>query len=275
MAFQELNFETLNVQLDGAVARIELHRPNKANAINATMWQELRMVMHWLDATDQARVGIISGSGRYFTAGIDLKMLDDLRRFAHESCQGRAGEKLRLSILELQGTITAIEHCRKPVIASIHAACIGGGIDLISACDLRYCSAQASFSIKEVDVGLTADVGTLQRLPKLIGEGMARELAYTARPVDGREAEEIRLVNRCYSDKETLDRAVNDMACTIASKSPLAIRGTKEMITYARDHSVMDGLNYIATWNAAMLLSSDLDEALAALKERRAPAFRD
>lgn len=271
----EMIFETLNVRLDGAVARIELHRPDKANAINAVMWRELRDAMRWLDSTDQARVGIISGAGRYFTAGIDLEMLDDLRRFTREECRGRAGEKLRLSILELQDTITAVERCRKPVIASVHAACVGGGIDLISACDLRYCSEQAWFSVKEVDVGLTADVGTLQRLPKLIGDGMARELSYTARRVDGHEAQQISLVNRCYADKEALDRAVDDIAREIASKSPLAIRGTKEMITYVRDHSVEDGLNYIATWNAAMLLSRDLDEALAAAKERRPPVYRD
>ncbi|RJF95428.1 crotonase/enoyl-CoA hydratase family protein [Noviherbaspirillum saxi] len=275
MALQDLNFETLHVRLDGALARIELHRPDKANAINAKMWRELREAMHWLDRTDEARVGIISGAGRFFTAGIDLEMLDDLRRFTREECRGRAGEKLRLSILELQDTITAVERCRKPVIASVHAACIGGGIDLISACDLRYCSEQAWFSVKEVDVGLVADVGTLQRLPKLVGEGMARELSYTARRVDGCEAEQIRLVNRCYADKDALDRAVDDIARDIAAKSPLAIRGTKEMITYVRDHPVADGLNYIATWNAAMLLSNDLDEALAAVKERRVAVFRD
>lgn len=275
MASQNLDLETLHVRLDGAVARIELHRPDKANAINAKMWYELRETMHWLDRTDEARVGIIVGAGRYFTAGIDLEMLDDLRRFTREECRGRAGERLRLSILDLQDTITAVERCRKPVIASVHAACLGGGIDLISACDLRYCSEQAWFSVKEVDVGLVADVGTLQRLPKLVGEGMARELSYTARRVDGREAEQIRLVNRCYADKDALDRGVDEIARDIAAKSPLAVRGTKEMITYVRDHSVADGLNYIATWNAAMLLSNDLDEALTAAKERRVPVFRD
>jgi enoyl-CoA hydratase len=275
MTTQNLNFQTVKVDLDGPIARIELHRPDKANAINDQMWSELRQAMVWLDETPQARVGIITGAGRYFTAGIDIAMLDDLRRFAQEDCPGRAGEKLRLSILNLQDTITAVEQCRKPVIASVHGPCIGGGIDLISACDLRYCSAQAWFSVKEVDVGLTADVGTLQRLPKLIGEGMARELAYTARHVDGLEAHEIRLVNRCYPTVAELNDAVNLIAAGIAAKSPLAIRGTKEMITYVRDHSVADGLNYIATWNAAMLLSTDLDEALSAFKAGRAPVYRD
>ena len=268
-------YQTLKVSLDGAVAMIELHRPAKSNAIDAAMWAELREAMHWLDSTPQARIGIISGAGRNFCAGIDLSMLEDLKRFEREACRGRAGEQLRLSILELQETINAVEHCHKPVIAAVHGACVGGGIDLISACDLRYCSEDAWFSVKEVDVGLTADVGTLQRLPKLLGEGLARELAYTARRVDGREAEAIRLVNRCYPDVTALQEAVLRTAREIAGKSPLAVRGTKEMITYVRDHSVADSLNYIATWNAAMLLSEDLEEALAAARERRQPVFRD
>lgn len=155
------------------------------------------------------------------------------------------------------------------------AACVGGGIDLVTCCDMRYCSAEAYFSVKEIDVGMTADVGTLQRLPLLIGEGMARELAYTGREVKGPEAREIRLVNRCYDSPEALRSGVAELAATIAAKPPLSIRGCKEMITYVRDHSVADGLNYIATWNAAMLMSSDLEEAFAAGREKRAPVYRD
>ncbi len=161
------------------------------------------------------------------------------------------------------------------MIAAIHGACVGGGIDLICACDLRYCSADAFFSVKEIDVGLTADVGTLQRLPRLVGEGAARELAYTGRKVSGAEAKELRLVNQCYPDREALMAAMRELAGSLAAKPPLALRGCKEMITYARDHTVADGLNYVATWNAAMLLSTDLDEALAAGREKRAAKFRD
>jgi len=178
-------------------------------------------------------------------------------------------------ILDLQDTLSSIERCRKPVIAAIHGACVGGGIDLICACDLRYCSADAVFSVKEIDVGLTADVGTLQRLPRLIGEGAARELAYTGRKVGGEEAKELRLVNQCYPDRDSLMRAMRELAATLAAKPPLALRGCKEMITYARDHTVADGLNYVATWNAAMLLSTDLEEALASGKEKRPAKFRD
>jgi enoyl-CoA hydratase len=140
---------------------------------------------------------------------------------------------------------------------------------------MRYCSGDAAFSIKEIDVGMTADVGTLQRLPKLIGEGMVRELAYTGRSVAGAEAKEIGLVNHCYGSPGELFAGTAKLAAAIAKKSPLSIRGIKEMITYARDHSVADGLNYVATWNAAMLMSEDLAEALAAARDKREAKFRD
>lgn len=270
-----MNFETLDVRTDGAVVTVSLNRPDKANAMNGTMWQELREAMHRLDETPGARVVVLRGAGRHFTAGIDLALLEAMSEALGARCAGRAREALRRTILDFQDVITSVERCRKPVIAAIHGACIGGGVDLVTACDMRYCSSQATFSIREIDVGLTADVGTLQRLPRLIGEGMARELAYTGRTVTGQEAREIRLVNRCFDDADALFRAVNELAATIAAKSPLSIRGTKEMITYARDHSTADALNYVATWNASMLVSADLEEALSALSEKRAPVFDD
>ena len=268
-------FTTLKVTLENHVARIELNRPDKANAMELAMWHELREAMRWLDATPAARVAVISGAGRHFTSGIDLSMLAGLQDSVADECGARSREKLRLIILELQEALTAIERCRKPVIAEIHGACVGGGIDLITACDMRYCSADAVFSVKEIDVGMTADVGTLQRLPKLVGDGLARELAYTGRNVKGEEAQSMRLVNRCFATREELSSGVAQIAGSIAAKSPISIRGCKEMITYARDHSVADGLNYIATWNAAMLMSDDLGETLAAAKEKRKPEFRD
>lgn len=268
-------FSTLAVRLDGAVAWISLNRPDKANAMSAPMWPELKAAMAWLDETPAARVGVITGAGRYFTAGIDLAMLVEMKQSVADPCDGRQGEKLRRTILEIQDTITAVERCRKPVIAAVNGPCIGGGIDLITACCMRYCTEDAWFSVKEVDVGLAADVGTLQRLPKVIGEGLARELAYTARKVTATEAAAMHLINRVYPDIDALNQGVGAIAADIASKSPLAVRGTKEMITYVRDHSVADGLNYIATWNAAMLLSDDLAEALAAFQEKRPASFRD
>ena len=270
-----MEFQTLKVALTDQVASIELNRPERANAMELRMWTELRDAMRWLDETAAARVGVISGAGKHFTAGIDLGMLAGMRSQIRDDCDGRAREKLRRVILDLQDTLSSIERCRKPVIAAIHGACVGGGIDLICACDLRYCSADAFFSVKEIDVGLTADVGTLQRLPRLVGEGPARELAYTGRRVGGAEAKELRLVSQCYPDRETLMAAMRELAATLAAKPPLALRGCKEMITYARDHTVADGLNYVATWNAAMLLSTDLEEAMAAGKEKRTPKFRD
>ena len=169
-----MNLETIAIHQDGHVARIELNRPEKSNAFNESMWQELRTAMQWADRTESVRVAILSGAGRNFCSGIDLSILQALQGFGSEECRGRGAEQLRQMILD---------RCRKPVIARIHGACVGGAIDVVSACDMRYCSADAYFSVKEVDVGLTADVGTLQRLPKLIGEGMARELAYTARQI--------------------------------------------------------------------------------------------
>ena len=269
------HFETLTVALSGGIARVQLNRADKANAMSLAMWHEIREAFTWIDAEPRARVAILSGAGKHFTAGIDLSLLGGIHADIADTCDGRQGEKLRRMILDLQDTLTSLERCRKPVLAAIHGACVGGGIDLICACDMRYCSADASFSVKEVDVGMTADVGTLQRLPRLIGEGMARELAYTARRFDGKEAHAIGLVNRCYADAAELQAGVGALARCIADKSPLAVRGSKEMISYTRDHSVADGLNYIATWNAAMLLSDDLGEAMAAARAKRPAKFRD
>lgn len=190
-------------------------------------------------------------------------------------CDGRTREALRRVILDLQDTLTSLERCRKPVLAAIHGGCIGGGIDLVTCADMRYASSDAYFTIKEIDIGMTADVGTLQRLPKLVGEGIVRELAYTGRKFDAQEAKEMGLVNRVFESREALYAGVHEIAATIAAKSPLSIRGTKEMITYARDHSVADSLNYIATWNAAMLMSQDLTEAMMSNMAKKAPSFKD
>ena len=272
-----LNFETLSLHLEHHVATVQLNRPDKANAMNAAMWQDIRKAFDWVDNTAEARVAVLQGQGKLFCAGIDLQMMAGILRplQADGDCDARHREALRRMILDMQDTLTSLERCRKPVLAAIHGACVGGGIDLITCADMRYASADAFFTIKEIDLGMTADVGTLQRLPRLVGEGMARELAYTGRKVDAEEARQIGLVNRVCATREALYAGVLDIARTIAAKSPLAIRGTKEMITYARDHSVADGLNYIATWNAAMLMSQDLTEAMAANAGQRPPIFKN
>jgi 2,4-dienoyl-CoA reductase (NADPH2) len=268
-------FETLTVSLVDHIATITLNRPDKANAMNLAMWHEIRQAFKWVDATPEARVAILQGEGKAFTSGIDLQMMMGMGDQIQNDCEARTRENLRQVILDLQDTLTSLERCRKPVLAAIHGACIGGGIDLITCADMRYCSSDASFSIKEIDIGMTADVGTLQRLPKLIGEGMARELAYTGRKFDATEALAMRLVNRVFDSRDALQVGVRELAASIAAKSPLSIRGVKEMITYARDHSVADGLNYVATWNAAMLLSNDLQESMMANMGKRKPEFKD
>ena len=270
-----MQFETLSVSLEDHIATVRLNRPEKANAMNAAMWQEIRRAFQWVDETPEARVAVLQGEGKLFTAGIDLQMMMGLGQEIQNECQGRTREALRRMILDMQDTLTSLERCRKPVLAAIHGACVGGGIDLVTCADMRYCSADAYFTIKEIDIGMTADVGTLQRLPRLVGEGIARELAYTGRNFAAEEARQIGLVNRLFESREALYAGVREIAATIAAKSPLSIRGTKEMITYARDHSVADSLNYIATWNAAMLMSQDLTEAMMSNMAKKAPSFKD
>lgn len=173
----------------------------------------------------------------------------------------------------MQSAVTALEECRKPVIVSIHGACIGGGIDIITACDIRYCTDDAVFSVKEVDVGLTADLGTLQRLPAIVGYGNAVELALTARKFSGSEAKGLGLVSRVFGSKDDLDDFVAHIAEEIAAKSPLAVTGTKAVLLKSKDLSLDQGLDYVATWNSSMLLSDDLKEATSAFFQKRKPVF--
>lgn len=270
-----MEFETVAITLEANIATVRLMRPDKANAMNLTMWHDIRRAFEWVDAHPEARVAVLEGEGNNFTSGIDLKMMADMGPMIANDCEGRMRESLRRLVLDLQDTLTSLERCRKPVLAAVHGACIGGGIDLISCADMRYCSAEAYFSVKEIDIGMVADVGTLQRLPKLVGDGIARELVYTGRSVDAAEAKDIRLVNRVFGSRDELRAGVQAIAATIAAKSPLSIRGAKEMMLYARDHTVADGLNYVATWNAAMLMSDDLQRAMLAGRSGQPPAFKD
>jgi len=266
---------TLAVTAADGIADIRLNRPERANALNESMWQELRTAFRWADATDAVRVVVLSGAGRHFCAGIDLSMLAGLAETVAHTDPARGREALRHLILDLQDCLSSIERCRKPVLAAIHGACVGGAVDMIACCDMRYAVVEAQFSVREIDIGMTADVGSLQRLPRIVPDGIVRELAYTGRTVDGTEAQAIGLVNRAFDSPEALMAGVREIASVIAGKSPLAIRGTKEMLNYGRDHSVADGLNYVATWNAAMLMSADLDEAVTAPREKRKPKFVD
>jgi enoyl-CoA hydratase len=257
------SYSTLSIELNNRIATVYLNRPNKANAMNQAMWSELELCFNWLDAEPSVRVVILAGQGKHFCAGLDLSVFAEIAAMQTKEA-ARKAEALRRTILAMQANLTAIERCRKPVLAAIHYTCVGGAIDMISCCDMRYCTADAYFSIKEIDLGMTADVGTLQRLPQLIGQGMLRELAYTGRKLAADEALALGLVNRVYGDREQMLQAVTAIAASIASKSPLAIRGTKEMLLYARDHSVADSLNYIATWNGGMLSQIDVMASIEA-----------
>ena len=273
MNFPELG--AIRLRLDDGVLEASLDRADKSNALDDALWQELRRLFEWADATPAVRVVILAGAGRHFCAGIDLAMLGSIQqRIAHPD-GARSREALRRLILDLQDCLSAIERCRKPVLAAIQGACVGGALDLVTCCDMRYAAEDAVFSIKEIDLGMVADVGTLQRLPRLVGDGIARELAYTGRTVDAAEAGKIGLVNRVFASSEALTAGVRDIAASIAAKSPLATRGLKEVMNYSREHSIADGLNYVATWNAALLLSGDLGECIAAQREKRAPNFAD
>jgi len=268
--------DTVAISQHGKVAVVSLNRPEKANAMNWQLWQDIRSAMQWADRTPEVRAVVLQGEGKHFTSGIDLTMMMGLQGQIKDDCDGRMREKLRQLILELQDTLTSLERCRKPVLAAIHNGCVGGGVDLICCADMRYASADAYFTIKEIDIGMVADVGTLQRLPKLLGnQGLVRELAYTGRKVDADEAQRIGLVNRVFDSREALQAGVMAIAQDIAAKSPLSIRGTKEILNYTRDHSVADGLNHIATWNAAMLMSQDLMAAMMASMAKQTPEFKD
>jgi enoyl-CoA hydratase len=268
------DYQAFRVELTGKIAHVQINRPEKRNAMNSAFWSEIIEIFEWADRTDEVRVVVLSGAGEHFSSGIDLNLLAQAAALVGKDV-GRSAEALRRKILDLQSSFTAVDRCRKPVLAAIQGYCLGGAIDLVSACDMRYASRDAKFSIKEIDMGMAADVGTLQRLPRIIGDGMMRELAFTGRMVDGDEAQRIGLVNRVYEDRDSLLAGVMQLAAEIASKSPIAIRGTKEMIRYMRDHRVDDGLEYIATWNAAMLQSADLRVAMAAHMSKQAPEFAD
>lgn len=269
------HYDTLTLDLQQQIATVTLNRPDKANAMNAPMWAELELCFDWLDAEPSVRVVVLAGAGKHFCSGLDLNVFTGILAEAGEMEPCRRVEALRRKLLTMQGNLTAIERCRKPVLAAIHYTCIGGAIDMISCCDMRYCSEDAFFSIKEIDLGMTADVGTLQRLPHLIGQGLVRELAYTGRTVAAGEAKAMGLVNQVFADQASMMNGVMDIARQIAAKSPLAIRGIKEMLLYSRDHSVADGLNHIATWNAGMLSADDVMQSVAANAAGKTPIFED
>lgn len=262
------------VTRDGPIAVLSMNRPDKANGMTPDFWADLPRIMDELGGDPTVRVAIIRGEGKHFTGGMDLAAFANLGALFKEE-PGRAAYAMRDLILKLQDAFNAVERARFPVIAAVHGACIGAGIDLITACDLRIAAESAYFSIEEIHIGMAADVGTLQRLPKLIAPAVAAELAYTGRRFDAGEARAIGLVSQVLPDREPLDSAALDLAKSIAAKSPLAIAGIKRNLAYARDHSVADGLDYVATWNAGMLRPQELMSAIQAKMAKAEASFAD
>ncbi|WP_150629566.1 crotonase/enoyl-CoA hydratase family protein, partial [Pseudomonas fluorescens] len=197
------DYQAFQVELNGNIAHVQINRPEKVNAMNAAFWSEIIDIFQWIDETDAVRVVVLSGAGKHFSAGIDLMLLASVANEMGKDV-GRNARMLRRKILQMQASFTAVDQCRKPVLAAVQGYCIGGAIDLIAACDMRYAAEDAQFSIKEIDIGMAADVGTLQRLPRIIGDGMLRELAYTGRSFGAEEARGMGLVNRIYSDAASL-----------------------------------------------------------------------
>jgi enoyl-CoA hydratase len=269
-------YTTLEVSLDGPIAHVRLCRPNELNTMNRAFWGELPQALLAIDAEAKARVVVLSSTGKHFTAGMDLSVFAGAGVTPTGSAEiGRVREALRHSVFALQETFNVIERIRVPVLAAIQGGCIGGGIDMVSACDARYCTDDAFFCIQEINIGMVADLGTLQRLPKIIPSGMARELAYTGRRLPAARAKQIGLVNDTFADHAALMQGVLQVAGEIAERSPLAVCGSKAMLNYARDHSVQDGLNYIATWQTGMFQSADMLECFAAKAEKRKPEFEN
>ncbi|WP_374466947.1 crotonase/enoyl-CoA hydratase family protein [Ferrovibrio sp.] len=268
-------YATFDFTVENHIARITFNRPDKANAMVLPFWQEMVDVFAEIEDRPEIRAVVISSTGKHFTGGLDLSAFANIAGEMMQGDRGRVGEQMRRTVAEMQETFAVIDRCRVPVLAAIQGGCIGGGVDLISACDMRYCTNDAWFCIQEINIGMTADVGTLQRLPNLMPSGLVRELAYTGRRMAADEAFRCGLVNATYATQDEMLAAVLEVARTIASKSPLAVHGSKEMLNYTRDHDTADALNYMQVWQAGMFLSIDLMEQMQANQQKREAKFAD
>jgi enoyl-CoA hydratase/carnithine racemase len=265
--------ERIAIEREGGVAHVELAREDKLNAMDAEMFTAIGEAFRSLGADPSVRAILLSGRGRHFTAGLDLLYAGS--QFPPAADPGRATEARLRHILWLQDCFTAAEEARPPVIAAIHGGCIGAGVDLAAACDIRLAAADAYFQVAEVDVAITADLGTLQRLGRLIPEGIVREMAYTGRRMEADEALGLGLVNRIAPDRAAVVAAGLDLARAIARKSPLAVAGAKMSLNYSRGRTVEEGLRHVAMWNAGALVSADLAAAAQARLAKTEPKFDD
>lgn len=266
-------YRCFDVDLTEGVAHLRLNRPDELNTMVREFWTELPEIVTGISDSASARVIVISSTGKHFSAGMDLSVFAEQPHVGAEP--GRRQAALRSMVRLLQWTNTSLEKARVPVLVAVQGGCIGGAVDLVTAADCRYASADAFFTVQEISVGMTADVGTLQRLGKVIPEGVARELAYTGRRMSAQRAYEVGLVQGVYDDHQALVEGVLETAKEIASKSPLAIWGTKVAMNYARDHSVEDSLDQIATWQAGMFQPADLMESFTAKAENRPASYDD
>ncbi|HZU79098.1 MAG TPA: crotonase/enoyl-CoA hydratase family protein [Acidimicrobiales bacterium] len=275
----------LSLERQGHVAWVWLDRPEARNAMGPAFWSELPAVMAEVGADPDVRVVVLAARGPHFSVGLDLKAMAGLLTGGPPSGDasggggGRASSAARAvaaraGVLQMQRSVTAVAECPKPVVAAVHGYCIGGGVDVISACDIRLASADAVFSVRETKVAIVADLGSLQRLPRIIGSGHVAELAYTGKDIPAERAAQIGLVNDVLPDLDALHKAAQELAEEIAANSPLAVQGTKAVLQACADRSVAEGLDYVATWNAGFLQSDDLVEAMTAFMEKRPPNFR-
>ncbi len=264
--------QVFRIERDGHVATLWLDNPERRNAMGPAFWDGLPAIMQELSDDPGVRAVVVAAKGPHFTTGLDLKAFGaGVGGEGASEAARRWG--LRRTIKRMQGSITAVADCAKPVIAAVHGYCIGGGIDLITACDVRLAAADAVFSVRETKIAIVADVGTLQRLPGIVGDGHVAELAFTGKDISAARAKEIGLVNDVLPDAEAVAAAARAMAAEIAANSPLAVQGTKAVLRAARAQRVAQGLDYVAVWNSAFFPSNDLMEAMAAFVEKRPPRF--
>ena len=271
-------YKSFTVDVADHVASLVLSRPDELNTMSRDFWVELGEVLEEINKNSEVRVVVMSSTGKHFCAGMDLSAFSngvDNIPDGKKPDHARIGEAVYRVAKELQGYISSLEKIRVPVIAAIQGGCIGGAVDLITACDIRLASKDAFFCIQEINIGMAADVGTLQRLPKIIPDSKMREMAYTGRRMYADEAKETGLVSDTYESQDEMLTAANELAKVIASKSPVAIYGLKAVMNYSRDHSVSEGLEYNALWSGAMLSQKDMTEAMTANMEKRDASFND
>ncbi|WP_163554353.1 enoyl-CoA hydratase-related protein [Candidatus Frankia alpina] len=269
-----MGYRCFEVDVPGWVAQIVPNRPAALNTLLPEFWREFPDAVGRLSDAGDVRALIISSTGRHFCAGMDLSLFEhsDLLP-GGDPARANAGRK-RL-IARMQDAFTALERARMPVLAAVQGGCFGGGLDLITACDLRYATADAFFVVQETNIGIAADLGTLQRLPTLIPAGVARELAYTGRRLPATRAREVGLVNEVFDDHDALLAGVREIAAEIAERSPLAVWGSKESLLYARDHDVATGLDQIATWQTGAFQAEEVAEAMRGRAGGRVPDYPD